>query len=326
MVMSQADSSRLWERRMGRRLDRMSKKLYNVSARYGWEPTLYFTEARLLAYLCGQRWFQQRYCRDQVTLIRAFLQATGIINQNPTLSSGRVIQQALFNHYFLRNWLRWASDWQPNYLERVITIHGETAWREAYQPRKGVILTLYHALPCRLVTKWLANQNVKPLLLIRTAQKWATLTGVTYSPATAPFLRAQELHAAKVCLEAGGVVCILPDVYPPGAGIAAPIFQRMRSFSHSFAELALLTGASVLPVSAVSDLGGRIEITFHAPMDRGEALQTKQQVEYFVRQYAIFLQKIWADTPGNITLEHIDYYLQRSIPITAEETDLKSPS
>ena len=99
-----------------------------------------------------------------------------------------------------------------------------------------------------------------------------------------------------------------------------PFLQRLRPFRTSFAELALLTGAVVLPVSAILDRQGIPEITFYPSFDVGDEAQPKsERIEQMVKQYAGFLETEWVKTPGNIRLLHIKDYLHFLAQGLAEE-------
>jgi hypothetical protein len=190
-------------------LRKIDNKLYTLSARLRREQPLYLAEARGFAWLCRQPWAQRRYWPKQVAVVQDFLRATDLARYDPALQPEQVIQQALFCDSFFRHWRSRLLAWPPAQLMPLMTVRGEEVWQSAYEQGKGVILLQYHTLAGRLVFPWLAYIGVQPRLSIDTARAIAKAAGESYSAEMALFLRARQLHAAKSCLEAGGVVRIL---------------------------------------------------------------------------------------------------------------------
>ncbi len=85
------------------------------------------------------------------------------------------------------------------------------------------------------------------------------------------------------------------------AGIEVPFCGRNRTFRTGFAELALMTGATIIPVFVSSTMQERFTIDVLEPLDVGMAvLSHPQRVEWLVRQYAMLLQDQWTNAPTNI--------------------------
>jgi lauroyl/myristoyl acyltransferase len=310
---------RQWEADALKGLTKGRNKVYRRLVKARWEPTLYFVEARLMAWLCGQPWAQRRYWGKKVALVQEFLRATNLAMYDPALQPAQVIRQALFCDSFFFDWRSRLSAWPPAQLMPLITVRGEDVWQSAYQQGKGVILLQYHTLAGRLVFPWLAYMGVQPRLSIDPARKIAKAAGQSYSAEMAPFLRARQLHAAKSCLEAGGVVRIVPDFQQGNECIPVPLYQRTRRFPPAFAELALRTGAVMLPASASVDLHGRVAITFHAPLHTGDASQSRsERIAAIVKQYVAFLHTAWLTAPGNLKLEQMASFVANGAPMTKE--------
>lgn len=302
--------NRAWETQTQRRLDLISQKLYRATVKYQRESLLYFGEARFFAWLCGQPWAQQRYWPEAREVVQTFLRQTKLLDHNPALTIERVTQQALFGSCFSQRWFPRLSAWPLPQLAQVIRVHGWERWLEAQQRGQGVILTHYHAVGAKLVWVWLAALGMRDLTSISAGHTAAKEAGLTYTPEITPFLHARQLHAAKACLETGGAVRILPDGFQGGPGFPIAFYQRTRSFRASFAELAMSTNATVMPVSAHLDQHGRIAITFHPPLNGGERRQPRSaQIEQLVHQYVAFLGAEWAQTPSNISLGQMRRHL-----------------
>ena len=296
-------------------LHKIEGNLYAMSARIQRSPMLYWAEAQFLAWLCGQSWAQRRYWSSKVETVERFLRETALPLSNSQSAPIQVVQQALFCDNFIRHW-RWRlSTWQPQQLAQVVTVRGWEAWRTAYEQRKGIILISYHTLAARLILPWLAHAVVGPSLVLGSRYQVDTTGDLPNSP----FLYARQLHAARSCLAAGGVVQILPDGFQGSGGISLPLYQRRRLFRTAFAELALSTGAIITPASAILDLAGKIEITFHPPLCVGEKNQPRsEQIEALMKQYVAFLHTEWCAAPGNISIGHMEQFLKNSNPIVQE--------
>lgn len=301
--------------RKTRLLHKIDHKLYLMSAKIQREPMLYRAEAQFFAWLCGQPWAQRRYWPAKVAVVERFLQQTNLPMANSRLTPTQVIHQALFCDNFIRHWCWRLNTWQPQQLAQIVTVRGWDAWRTAYEQRKGIILLSYHTLAARLILPWLAHAAVGPLLVLGSRYQVDNTGDLPNSP----FLYARQLHAARSCLAVGGVVQILPDGFHGSGGISSPLYQRTRLFRTAFAELALSTGAIVTPASAILNLAGKIEITFHPPLSIGEQSQPRsEQIEALVKQYVAFLHTEWCAAPGNISTGHMEKFLKNSNPIVLE--------
>lgn len=315
MTMAKARHGRNLSSRQRRLLQSIENNLYSMSTGRQHAPRLYRAEVRYFAWLCGQPWAQRRYWPAKVAVVERFLQQTKLPMANARLTPAQVMHQALFCDNFIHQW-RWRlSTWQPQQLAQVVTVRGWEAWRTAYEQSKGIILVTYHTLAARLIMPWLAHAGVEPSLVLGSKYQ----VDDTGDLPNSPFLYARQLHAARSCLVAGGVVQILPDGFQGSGGISLPLYQRTRLFRTAFAELALSTGALVTPTSATLNLAGKIEITFHPPLCVGEKSQPRsEQIEALVKQYVAFLHTAWSAAPGNISIGHMEQFLKNSTPIVEE--------
>lgn len=317
MTMAKARSGRTLRSRQRQLLQSIENNLYSMSSGRQYAPLLYLAEARFFAWLCGQPWAQRRYWPAKVAVVERFLHQTNLPMANSRLTPTQVMHQALFCDNFIRPW-RWRlSTWQPQQLAQVVTVRGWEAWRTAYKQRNGIILVTYHTLAARLLLPWLAHAGVEPSLVLGSRYQADDTADLPNSP----FLYARQLHAAQGCLAAGGVVQILPDGFQGSGGISLPLYQHTRLFRTAFAELALLTGAIVMPASVILTLAGKIEITFHPPLCVGEKSQPRREnIEALVKHYVAFLHTAWCAAPGNISIGHMAQFLKHSAPIIQQGT------
>jgi len=115
-----------------------------------------------------------------------------------------------------------------------------------------------------------------------------------------------QLLKSKSVLKNNGIVLILPDVQGGlSSGHDLPFHGRRVSFKAGFAELAIETGAAVIPVSLTVDVHKRqVRLLFLEPLDSGPADRDHaEKVEGLIRQYADFLQEEWSRCPGTVPLK-----------------------
>jgi len=125
----------------------------------------------------------------------------------------------------------------------------------------------------------------------------------------ATFLLRQAFMARRVLMD-GGMLHMVPDGLKGSSSIQIPFHGRMRSFATGFAELALGTGAAVVPVIANMDVDGRIHVEFSAPLDTGsEDLERQERIENLIRQYGSYLENRWSDDPGSVRMHHVEHFL-----------------
>ena len=116
---------------------------------------------------------------------------------------------------------------------------------------------------------------------------------------------AGELIRGKQVLARGGVFMIVADGYVGWSdGIPVDFLGRRRVIYTGFAELAVMTGAPVVPVFAGIDGKGRVTLRFMAPLQAAGA-DREEKVESLVRQYAEILMERWRNSPWDVTWKHM---------------------
>jgi lauroyl/myristoyl acyltransferase len=118
----------------------------------------------------------------------------------------------------------------------------------AQQSGHGVICVHHHAWFTRSFWTWLAIQNMDPGVTIRIIQQ-----GTKIGQAERAVENARQLWVAMECLQRNGLVHILPDGFQGQRVLILPFYNKLRPFEPGFAELALLTGAEIVPVATMMD-------------------------------------------------------------------------
>src|SRR5262245_1789739 len=120
------------------------------------------------------------------------------------------------------------------------------------------------------------------------------------------------MHAAKHLLARGGIVCNVPDSRQNlDNSRSVEFFGRRRLLAAGFAELALVTGARVLPLVHRFSPRGFFVLEFGAPFHiPGPQSVYEERVDSLVGQYADFLRDEWRVRPWNIQWTFLRHYCQ----------------
>jgi len=132
------------------------------------------------------------------------------------------------------------------------------------------------------------------------------------TPVTKRFELARQMHAAKHLLTRGGIVFNVPDTYQNlDNSRSVEFFGRQRRIAAGFAELALKTGAHVMPIAYRFSPRGFFVLEFGAPFHvLGPQSSHDERVDSLIGQYANFLRDEWRRYPWNIHWEHLRYYCE----------------
>jgi lauroyl/myristoyl acyltransferase len=140
------------------------------------------------------------------------------------------------------------------------------------------------------------------------------------------FELARQMHAAKHLLGRGGIVCNAPDARQ-NLDNSRPVefFGRQRRLAAGFAELALTTGAHVMPIAYRFSLRGFFTMEFGVPFQvPALELTHEERVDALVAQYANFLRDEWRRYPWNIHWDHLRYFC--TLPEVGSSQDLTRPA
>ena len=131
-----------------------------------------------------------------------------------------------------------------------------------------------------------------------------------HTPAAKQFELARQMHTAKQLLNGGGLVFNLPDAFENlDHSRAVEFFGRQRRIAAGFAELALMTGARVVPIAYRFTPRGSFVLEFGAPLHApGPEATHDERVGALVGQFADFLRSEWRRYPWNIPWHHLEQY------------------
>lgn len=185
---------------------------------------------------------------------------------------------------------------------------------DALNRGKGVILVNFHFGATRLIPLAMSRKGF-PLSSIEAADALEEIQAkhrenlkVIEVGAGQEFLL-KQLIAAKRLLGKGGILHMVPDGLQGKGGIELPFHGKQRRFASSFAELALDSGASVIPVHAKIAKTGHLSIHLCPPLNPGNADQDHaERVHNLVNQYATLLADLWQEDKGGIRSIHLKHF------------------
>jgi|GEM_PF-483875 acyl-CoA synthetase (AMP-forming)/AMP-acid ligase II/acyl carrier protein len=200
------------------------------------------------------------------------------------------------NKQFFTQWFRdWSLQVDMTTLER------------AYLAGNGVIMVCWHSHSwVKRLAREFALKQLQPIAygyighMRRLLPKGANALPIQEQQRLRSMLFLSQLKKSKSILTQGGMVSILPDGYGGlSRGISFPFHGRIRTFRAGFAELAVETGAPVIPVSLMMDHHARhMNISSLRPLEAGTGeMPRAKRVEGLVKQYVDFLKQEWARSP-----------------------------
>jgi hypothetical protein len=102
------------------------------------------------------------------------------------------------------------------------------------------------------------------------------------------------------------------------SGRYIPFLGRRRRFPASVAELALATGAAVVPTFGVLDTNGQIRLELLPPLEIPDPqLPHDDRIMHIIEQYRSLLQAHWRTSPGSIFKSELNLYAK--LPLLADE-------
>lgn len=202
-------------------------------------------------------------------------------------------------------------------LDKLFPINGLEYFMNAYQEGKGVILLTAHSISSPIRLHALSRKinleipTISYRIPIRQSQYHQSpkdlpnATGLTMNAEIALF--GQKL------LQQGQVINIVGDTSDPyGVSHQISLAGRGYRIKSGFAELALNTGARIIPHFGGCLADGTPELNFLPPLEPGKDNRSKQ-VENLIHQYALFINQVWENHPEVLHWKRIKGHFSRSV-------------
>jgi len=181
-------------------------------------------------------------------------------------------------------------------LDEHFPVSGLENLQTARAKGAGVILVAYHGNAGDRAAKAALTRRLGELSIHGVAHKTAAL-GTEFEgqrhlmpSGSAGTLYGQLAYEAQLRLKRGEVLHMVSDTFAPGPGTTyrIQIADREYRVKAGFAELALNTGAAVLPVCGRFLEDGRLLYEIHPPLESGPATRDAQ-IQGLLDQYAAFV-------------------------------------
>lgn len=185
-------------------------------------------------------------------------------------------------------------------LGRYLTICGLTHLTAAREAGGGIILVRPHTNTNYLVHAFAQQLSAFIVSEATYKQRFTEIladTGISYW-AGRPMARAAVAREVYQVLQQGGIVSMTGDDDDHPTGFPVMIGSRLRHLPMGFAELALMTGATPLPIYSALRADGRLQIEI-LPALRWDATSARAtQITQLMQSYGAILTQLWRDQPS----------------------------
>jgi KDO2-lipid IV(A) lauroyltransferase len=278
-----------------KRFDRAKRFVDEAARRGGDDATAHRMSVRWLKFLCGRK--PIRDVRPKATAkLRDFATILGL----PRAETREFLRLGLLG----REWRAWRFQdllrGPPELVARLTRVVGWEYFEDCRRDDAGLILLPVHTQFSRLVVRYLRHRGHVGLMLGLTDETLDRMGFTT--PSAKQFELARQMHAAKHLLRRGGIVFNAPDSPQHlDSSRSVEFFGRQRKLATGFAELALTTGAHVVPLAHRFSPRGFFILEFGAPFHAlGPPSTHDERVDSLVGQYAGFLRDHWRRYPWDI--------------------------
>ncbi len=193
------------------------------------------------------------------------------------------------------------------YIERYIKFENFNIAKEVLKDRKGLIFLTAHfgtweishaAMPYKgLAYKGIAREQ-KPYHLNELLNYYRQLHGCKI------IMKGPAVKEALRTLRSNGIVGMLVDQDAGKKGIFADLFSRPASWNNGVMEMALKTGAVIVPGFAIREKGPFIRFIMFDPIKLREDIDKKEAVIDGFRQYAAILERMIRKYPEQWLWQH----------------------
>lgn len=196
-----------------------------------------------------------------------------------------------------------------DYLNRNLAIHGLEYFQSALEQGKGIIIATAHLGNFDLVAQVLAARSHKFTVLVEALQPESlfrlvtglrTSRGLSFLP-----IGPGGLRATLRSLQRGEIVGVTCDRYIRGSGMRVRFLDKEATLPTGAVDLALRTGAAVVPAFSIRQDGGRfalyIEPALSFTISNGSELKENMQrlvvpMEKYIRGYPeqwVIFRPVW---------------------------------
>lgn len=279
----------------------------------------YFEGVRWLLRWCGQSWVQGFLYPRESQLVRRFATSMG----TPAVQVAQEVRLSLAGEIILRGYVREVgpyaragqpksalmaelamalqSDPENNLSHQFFSIEGAAHVQQVLHANSGVVMVGVHSpvgfAIAHFMSYWVAPQTHLSRQGYRKRLQELGLSGDTGWEAA----RTSAARDALDTLAQGGLVFIAGDEQNAENGIPATIGNRLHCLTPGFAELAVRSGASILPIFATLLPDGRSHIEIAPPLTWERSHGHDQEIEAIMRAYGQVQTEAWRRLPSAVS-------------------------
>ncbi len=292
----------------------------------------YFEGVQWLLQWCGQAWVQRLFYPTESQLVRRFAASMG----TPVARVAQEVTLSLTEHVIHQRWLAEAgleghrvrpksaliaelesalgSSPTTRQQRRCFQVVGEEYLLQAVERRHGTLLVGAHpSLPFVAVGHIGSAHWVGHAQYAEAAQRLGILRpdGARGDWWTAA--RAAVARDAYEQLTHGDVIVLMGDEQNARHGEPVVIGDRLHRLSRGFAELAVATGAAVLPFHSELLTNGHVRLVIAPPLTWEQHGSRNEQVAAGVQAYARRQTALWQRSPSVVPLEIVAQHLAQPV-------------
>lgn len=210
----------------------------------------------------------------------------------------------------------------PEELRKQLPVEGLEHLQAAHAKGKGVVILSFHGFPMAggiLVLKLLLGMKWIPTITYQVTRRGTpyAVDDPTIPEEETAALNARIALLGQKTLQQGGIINFASDWADfHGRPYRVLVGGRLYPIKGGFAEMALNTGATIVPYLRRCLPDGRLQMQFEAPFDVGNG-ERAEQVEQLVQKYGAFIQDSFARYPESMKWSDILSHFLR--PASSED-------
>lgn len=263
----------------------------------------------MLSLVYGSKTLRRLFFRSREKVVRRYLDAVG-----SGADAEEVLCQSLVSGKFVAWRLTAISRADDECVDKWLEIDGIEHIEDNYRRNNRlIVLNSHYGFP-RMVPQLLSRMGYE-IQSIAARAFYDGLDLPEWKRISVQQLResqffAKDIFVALKAIKTGKIFHTLGDGVYGKAAIELPLLGRTRSFLKSYANLALSSGADVIPVFTHIELSGHIKVKFYPPLDKGnEDMVPEDRVSLMIQQYVSLLSEEYRRDPGSIHLKHMSRFL-----------------
>jgi len=195
-------------------------------------------------------------------------------------------------------------------------ISGAEYVKQAYERGKGVILLTFHGTPNGhrrwALERFLGVEKIPTISWRAPAKQSQYRDAMYHRPETvASTMNSEIAFYGQRLLQEGRIINIAADASDNyGTRYRVKLAGREYQVKSGFAELALNTGAAIIPHYTTCLPDGRVQLNLLKPLEAGEG-DRDEKIERLIGEYFAFINDVWVTHPEAIRWDRMKGHYSR---------------